>query len=140
MKDVRRFGLTVIATLLISCGGSASVHDTQPVTLRLGYFPNLTHAPAMVGIRQGYFAGSLGPRVTFNTSTFNAGPEAVEALLSNSIDATYIGPNPAVNAFIQSHGKAVRVVAGATSGGAALVVRSGISSPADLRGKTIATP
>jgi NitT/TauT family transport system substrate-binding protein len=78
--------------------------------------------------------------VTLRTSVFNAGPEAVQALLSGSIDAAYLGPNPAVNAFVQSHGKAVRVVSGATSGGASLVVKASLGAPADLRGKTLSTP
>lgn len=108
--------------------------------LRLGFFANVTHATALVGIRKSVFAQALGPSVTLKASTFNAGPEAVEALLSNSVDATYIGPSPAINAFTRSHGQAVRVIAGATSGGASLVVKPSIGSPADLRGRTLATP
>jgi sulfonate transport system substrate-binding protein len=108
-------------------------------TLRLGYFPNITHAPALVGVQGGFFQSALGPHVSLKLFTFNAGPAAVEALLSDSIDATYLGPNPAINAYVQSHG-AVRVIAGAASGGAFLVVRPGITTPADLKGKVLATP
>jgi NitT/TauT family transport system substrate-binding protein len=108
--------------------------------LRLGYFPNVTHAPAIAGVEGGFFAKALGPDVTFSTASFNAGPSAIEALNSGAIDATYIGPNPAVNAFVRSNGQAVRIVAGTTSGGAFLVVRPGIRGPEDLRGKKLATP
>jgi len=120
-------------------GGSGSSPAGAPVTLRLGYFPNVTHATAIVGIESGIYAKALGSNVTLQTSTFNAGSSAAEAILSGAIDATYIGPSPAVNAFVKSSG-AVKIVAGATSGGALFVVKSGISTPADLKGKKIASP
>lgn len=107
--------------------------------MRLGYFPNVTHATAIVGVESGIFKAALGPD-TLQTTTFNAGPAAVEALFSGALDASYMGPNPAINAYIQSGGTAVRIISGATSGGASLVVRSSINSPADLRGKKLATP
>jgi len=131
------FGLLVTA-----CGGSAGLATSpqEHVDLRLGLSANLTHATALVGLRQGFFATALGPDIGLRTATFSAGPEAVTALLSNSIDATYIGPNPAINAFTQSHGRAVRIVSGASSGGASLVVKPGITSLTDLRGKRLATP
>ena len=110
------------------------------MTLRLGYFPNVTHATALVGVEQGIFAEALGDDVTLETSTFNAGPEAIEALFAGAIDATYIGPNPAINGFAKSDGEALRIVSGATSGGAFLVVKPEITSPADLAGTAIATP
>ena len=108
----------------------------EHVTLRLGYFPNVTHATALVGVEQGIFADALGDDVTLETSTFNAGGEAVEALFADAIDATYIGPNPAINGFAKSDGEALRIVSGATSGGAFLVVKPEITSPADLAGTT----
>ncbi|WP_431878117.1 ABC transporter substrate-binding protein [Micromonospora marina] len=111
-----------------------------PVTLRLGYFPNITHAPAVVGVEKGIFAEKLGGDVELDTKTFNAGPAAIEAVFSGALDATYIGPNPTVNAFSKSKGQAVRVVSGAASGGVALVVKPGITSVEQLRGKKIATP
>lgn len=114
--------------------------DPAPVELRLGYFPNVTHATAVVGVEEGFFQAALGDDVTLTTATFNAGPAAIEALFSGAVDATYVGPNPTVNGFVQSDGEAVRVVAGAASGGASLVVRDGISSPRDLVGTTLATP
>ena len=131
--------------VLLACGGVAQqpaqgAQEDQHVDLRLGYQPNLTHATALVAVRKGILAGDLGSSVTLRTSTFGAGPDEVEALLSNSIDAAYLGPNPAINAFLQSRGQAVRIISGATSGGAALVVRPSISTPADLRGRTLATP
>jgi NitT/TauT family transport system substrate-binding protein len=109
-------------------------------TLKLGYFPNITHATAIVGVESGIFAKDLGPGVTFTVSSFNAGPAASEALLNGAIDATFIGPNPAINAFAKSQGAAIRIIAGATSGGAYLVVKPEITSAADLRGKKLASP
>lgn len=109
-------------------------------TLRLGYFPNVTHAPAIAGVEGGFFAKALGPNVKLETSAFNAGPAAVEALLSGAIDASYVGPNPAINAFVRSNGKAIRIIAGSTSGGAFLVTKQSIAKPEDLKGKKIATP
>jgi NitT/TauT family transport system substrate-binding protein len=122
-----------------SSGSSAAGGGAQ-TTLRLGYFPNITHAPAIVGIESGIFARDLGSNVKLEPSTFNAGSAASEAILSNAIDATFIGPNPAINAYAKSNGEAIRIIAGTTSGGAALVVRNGINSAADLKGKKLATP
>jgi NitT/TauT family transport system substrate-binding protein len=110
------------------------------VTLRLGYFPNVTHAAAVVGVAKNFFSDALGANVTLEPKTFNAGPEAVEALFSGGLDATFIGPNPSINAFKQSNGEAIRIVAGATSGGAFFVVRDGINTAQDLKGKTVGTP
>jgi sulfonate transport system substrate-binding protein len=112
----------------------------EHVTLRLGYFPNVTHATALVGVEQGIFAEALGDNVTLETSTFNAGGQAIEALFAEAIDASYIGPNPAINGFAKSDGAALRIVSGATSGGAFLVVKPEITSVADLAGTTLATP
>ncbi|MBU8856927.1 MULTISPECIES: ABC transporter substrate-binding protein [unclassified Micromonospora] len=124
-----------------ACGEDSDAGAASgPVTLRLGYFPNITHAPAVVGVEKGIFAEKLGSDVELDTKTFNAGPAAVEAVFSGALDATYIGPNPTVNAFSKSKGEAVRVVSGAASGGVALVVKPGITSVEQLRGKKIATP
>jgi NitT/TauT family transport system substrate-binding protein len=113
--------------------------DAAPPVLRLGYFANVTHAPA-IWRRAGLPAEALGPGVKLELRTFNAGPEAVEAIFSDALDISYIGPNPAINAFAQSGGEAIRIVAGATSGGAALVVNPKISAPAQLKGTRLATP
>jgi len=118
---------------------ACSAGDTS--VLRLGYFPNVTHATAIVGLEEGMFATELqGTGRTLAPSSFNAGPSAIEALLSGALDATYIGPNPTINAHVRSRGEAVRVIAGATSGGAYFVVQPGIEGAEDLRGKTIASP
>ena len=132
-------GSLLAALSLTGCGGGSADATSGGVTLRLGYFPNLTHATAIVGVEDGHFAKALGPN-TLKTQTFNAGPEATQALLSGALDATYIGPGPATNAYAKSGGEAVRVISGATSGGAALVVKPEITSVEDLKGKKIATP
>ena len=114
--------------------------SAEPVELRLGYFPNVTHATALAGIKQGFFEEALPDNVTLTTTPFNAGPEAVEAIFSGGLDASFIGPNPAINAFARSKGEAIRIVSGATSGGAYLVVKPEITSAAQLKGKKLATP
>jgi NitT/TauT family transport system substrate-binding protein len=142
---VRFLAAAGILSLVVAAGPGAAAASTpaqggDAVTLRLGYFPNVTHASALVGVEGGLFEESLGDNVTLETATFNAGPAAVEALFSGAIDATYIGPNPAINAFAQSDGEAIRIISGATSGGAFLVVNPDIERPRDLEGKTIASP
>ena len=150
---VRRAFVAVVGVVLIAAvacssggksstaagGGPGSAANASPVTVRLGYFPNITHAPAIIGVEKGFFQQALGPN-KLQTATFNAGPEAVDALFADSIDAAFVGPNPAVNAFQKSNGEAIRIVSGSTSGGAGLVVKPTITSPADLKGKKIATP
>jgi NitT/TauT family transport system substrate-binding protein len=141
---LRRVAIAGLAPILLSCSqvvSSASPPaDNAPLTLRLGYFPNLTHAPALIGVKKGFFANALGSNVAVETHTFNAGGDAVTAILSNSIDAAFVGPNPTTNAFAQSRGQAIRVIAGSTSGGALLVVKPSISSIAELKGKKLADP
>jgi NitT/TauT family transport system substrate-binding protein len=132
--------LLVIASVVVSCEARKETTAGQAPTVRLGYFANLTHAPAVVGVEAGLFAEALGPAARLETRIFNAGPEVIEAMFSGALDVAYIGPNPAINAFAKSDGKAIRIIAGATSGGAALVVRPGITTPAELKGKKLATP
>jgi NitT/TauT family transport system substrate-binding protein len=133
-------GIPVLALVMAACSSGGSSSSGGTVQLRLGYFPNLTHATAIVGVDQGIFAKDLGPNVQLKTSTFTAGPEEVTALFADALDAAYMGPNPAINAYIKSQGQAIRIIAGATSGGAFLVVKPSITSAADLKGKTIAAP
>jgi NitT/TauT family transport system substrate-binding protein len=143
----------LMALVLAACGGANPPAATpvnpgpgnpspggEAVTLRLGYFPNVTHATALVGDRGGIFERVLGDSVALQVQNFNAGGEAIEAIFNGGIDMTYIGPNPAVNGFIRSQGQAVRLIAGATSGGAFFVVRDGIESAEDLRGLTVSSP
>ena len=143
--------LAVVAVLALSAcsrraespaapsGGGASASATPAAELRLGYFPNITHAPALIGVTNGYFQQQLGA-TKLTTQTFNAGPDEVSALLGGSLDAAFIGSGPAINAFSKSNGAAVRLIAGSTSGGAQLVVSPDITSPDQLKGKVVATP
>ena len=112
----------------VNGGTPAAVQETAPAgnpaaELKLGYFGNVTHAPALVGVSQGYIAEELGD-TRLSTQVFNAGPAAIEALNAGAIDATYIGPNPAINSFVKSGGESVNIIAGAAAGGAQLVVTS----------------
>jgi NitT/TauT family transport system substrate-binding protein len=131
--------VTVLVTLGISaCGNGKSSGRTDE--LRLGLFANITHGTALVGVHDGIFQAHLGDDVSLRPTVFKSGGEVISALFSGAIDASYIGSTPAINGFAKSHGKALRIVAGATSGGAFLVVRPGITGVADLRGATLATP
>ncbi|MEA2607824.1 MAG: sulfonate transport system substrate-binding protein [Chloroflexota bacterium] len=125
----------------VAASPAASLATPGPQgSLKLGYFPNITHATAIVGVESGIFARDLGPGVTFETATFNAGSSAIEALLNGAVDATYIGPNPAINGYAKSGGAALRIIAGATSGGAFLVVKPSIKTVDQLKGTKLATP
>lgn len=141
---------TTLAACSSSSGGSSTDGDraaavssapstTDTSAVRIGYFPNLTHAPALIAEQQGFFTGRIGAdKVT--TQLFNAGPDVVNAIFGGSLDISYIGSNPTITAYATSSGSAVRVVAGSTSGGASLVVKKGITGAAGLKGKTLATP
>jgi sulfonate transport system substrate-binding protein len=112
----------------------------EAVTVRFGVFPNITHAPGLVALAEGGQLSQLLPNADIQVSAFNSGTRAVEAMFSDAIDITFVGPNPAINAYAQSKGEAVRVISGSTSGGAYLVVRDGIETAADLKGAKLATP
>jgi sulfonate transport system substrate-binding protein len=136
--------LAVIGTfaILLRIGGAE-----QKTVIRFGHFPNITHAQAVIAhalSRQGkgWFEERLGPNVEIQWFTYNAGPSAMEAIFAGSLDVTYVGPGPALNAHFKSNGQEIRVISGAANAGAALVVKadSPIKNPADFRGKKIATP
>ncbi|MEU6985961.1 aliphatic sulfonate ABC transporter substrate-binding protein [Streptomyces sp. NPDC046324] len=143
--------LPLLIGALASCGyGSQAKSDEQKVaavgeklsadTVRLGYFPNLTHATALVGDEEGIIQKELGG-TRLKVSTFNAGPSAIEALNAESIDIAYIGPSPAINGYTKSQGKNLRVIGGSASGGVKLVVNpEKIKTLDDVKGKRIATP
>jgi NitT/TauT family transport system substrate-binding protein len=141
------------ALMLGACGDSAGASSTAPgaatgasapptsqtAAVKIGYFPNLTHAPGLVADTEGFFTERIGTgKVT--TQSFNAGPDVIQALFSGSLDIAYVGPNPTITAYAQSQGAAIRVIAGAASGGAALVVKPSITSPEQLKDATLATP
>ena len=135
----------VIAVLL--CTLAVIPAQAEPVTLRVGHFPNITHVQALVARgmdREGrsWFGPRLGAGVTVAWYTYNAGPSAMEALFAGAIDLTYVGPSPALNAYVRARGDDIRLVSGAVRGGSALVVQpdSGLKTPADFRGKRLATP
>ena len=153
--------LIVIATLVAACGpGGPASQSTAPartspassaaggvpspleddVTVRVGVFPNVTHAPGLVALAEGGTLSKLLPNADIQITPFSTGTAAVEAMFADAIDITFVGPNPAINAYAQSNGEAVRVISGSTSGGAFLVVRDDINSAEDLRGKKVASP
>jgi len=136
MKTKGTVGLAFLFSAFVTLSAQTAV------TIRVGAFPNITHPQAMIGKANGAFEKAIGPHVKIDWKTFNAGPSAIEALFAGAIDMTYIGPNPTISGYVRSNGEALRVIAGASSGGAALVVRSdaGIEKASDFHGKRVATP
>lgn len=126
---------------------TACAPKSDKTVIRMGHFPNISHAQALVAHQlsrqgKGWFETRLGDKVDFQWALFNAGPSAMESLLSGAVDITYVGPSPAINAFSRTGGNDVRIVAGSADGGAALVVnpKKNITKPADFKGKRIGTP
>jgi NitT/TauT family transport system substrate-binding protein len=139
---VRPGVVVVLAATLLAAFSCAAPAPAGKVTIRAGHFPNITHAQGVLGQATGRFQKALGDRATIDWKVFNAGPSAIEAMFAGELDLAYIGPNPAINGYVKSNGTALRVVCGACSGGAALVIRSDvpIAEPRDFEGRSLATP
>jgi len=132
--------VAALATLLaVTLPAGAAKKQSEPVTLRLGYFPNVTHASAIVGVESGIFKKKLGSNVNLELHTFNSGTEALQAFQAEALDASYIGPSPTISAWTKLN-KGVKIVSGSASGGAYFVVNKSINSAADLKGKVVASP
>src|SRR5499425_2274869 len=132
--------VTLVGAGCSSSATGASSSGSGPVVLRLGFQANITHEPALVGIAKGFFTKDLGKNVELKTTIFSSGTEETTAILAGQLDAAYVGPNPAINAWQKSNGTAIKVISGAASGGASLVVKKGITSASQLKGKSLATP
>src|SRR5690349_24209881 len=132
--------VTVLAAGCTSSSSGSSGASGSPVVVRLGFLANITHEPALVGLEKNFFAKQLGKNVELKTTIFSSGTEETTAILAGQLDAAYVGPNPAINAWQKSNGTAVKIISGAASGGASLVVKKGIASAGQLKGKSLATP
>lgn len=130
-----------VAVAMIAFGTSAS-NSSPENTVRVAFFPNLGHSIAIVGTEKGIFAEKLGNQTVIETRLFDSGPQVIESIFANEIDLAYVGPGPAINGFLKSDGKALKILAGAASGGVSLVIHpnSKIESVADFPGKRIAAP
>jgi NitT/TauT family transport system substrate-binding protein len=136
------------ALLVAACSSGSSSAPTAsgsgsgaaPVTVRLGFLANLTHAPALVALKDGYFTKALAGAGTVKATSFSSGTQETTAILSGQLDAAYVGPNPAINAWQKSGGTAIRIVSGAATGGASIVVKPSITSATQLKGASVATP
>jgi sulfonate transport system substrate-binding protein len=138
------------ALLLAGCSSATTDRGTtanatagsssSAVTVRLGFLTNITHASALVGLKEGMFSKALGPAGTVRPTAFASGTQETTALLAGQLDAAYVGPNPTINAWQKSGGTAIRVISGSATGGASLVVKQGVASAAQLKGQSLATP
>jgi NitT/TauT family transport system substrate-binding protein len=150
MRRVTTAAMIGAALLLAGCSSSSSSSSgstasanaagSSPVTVRLGLLSNITHASALVALKEGLFTKALGSAGTLKATAFSSGTEETTAILAGQLDAAYVGPNPAINAWQKSDGKAIKIVSGAATGGASIVVKQGITSASQLKGKSLATP
>ena len=134
--------VTAIAIIIVITLGTHSANQERENTVRVAFFPNIGHSIAIVGMERGTFSEKLGNQTTIETRLFDSGPQVIEAMFANEIDIAYVGPGPAINGFLKSDGKSLKILAGAASSGVSLVVHpnSGIKSAADFSGKRIAAP
>jgi NitT/TauT family transport system substrate-binding protein len=151
IASLKAFGLHAILAgslaLLSGCSdgeksAKTATKSKTPVSVRLGYFPNVTHAQAILGVARGDFQKALGSDVHLETATFNAGPSVIEAVFGGQLDIAYVGPSPIINGFVQSKGEEVRVIAGSGANGVLIIASksSGIASLEQLKGRKVATP
>ncbi len=139
-------GLAAVGVAVLAAGCSSSAASSgsstaaKPVVLRIGFLENITHSRALVGIKEGFFTKNLGKNVTLKLYPFSTGTEEATALLAGQLDAAYVGPNPAIKAWQTSGGRLIRVISGAASGGAELVVKKGITKASQLKGQKLASP
>jgi NitT/TauT family transport system substrate-binding protein len=132
----------IAVAVAVATLGTQSQNHEQENTVRVAFFPNIGHSIAIVGMEKGIFSEKLGNQTTIKTRLFDSGPQVIESMFANEIDIAYVGPGPAINGFLKSNGQALKILAGASSGGVSLVVHpdSGITSSADFSGKRIAAP
>lgn len=146
MRKIFAGAAIAVAGALLAAGcssagsGSSDGAAAAPVTVRLGFLANITHAPALIAEKDGYFAKALGSAAAVRPTVFSSGTEETTAILAGQLDAAYVGPNPAINAWQKSNGTAIKIVSGVATGGASIVVKPSITSAAQLRGQKLATP
>jgi NitT/TauT family transport system substrate-binding protein len=150
MRRVTTAAMIAASLLLAGCSSSSSssgssgstsnanAAESSPVTVRLGFLSNITHAPALIGLKEGFFTKALGSAGTVKATAFSAGTEETTAILSGQLDVAYVGPNPAITAWQKSSD--IQIISGVATGGASIVVKKGITSAAQLKGKSLATP
>ncbi len=119
---------------------STSTSAAAPVTVRLGFLANITHAPALIALKDGYFTKALGSAGSVSATAYSSGTQETTAILAGQLDAAYVGPNPAINAWQKSSGSAIKIVSGVANGGASIVVKPSVSGAAQLKGQSLATP
>jgi NitT/TauT family transport system substrate-binding protein len=133
-------GSSSSSSAAVGGASTATAAAAAPVTVRLGYLANITHAPALIAVKNGYFTKELGSAGTVKTSTYTSGTQETTAILAGQLDAAYVGPNPAINAWQKSNGTAIKIVSGVATGGASIVVKPAITSATQLKGQSLASP
>src|SRR4029077_13938596 len=147
MRRVTTAAMIGAALLLAGCsssspsstsGSNSNSGASAPVTVRLGLLSNITHASALIALKEGYFTKALGSAGTLKATAFSSGTEETTAILAGHVSAAYVGPNPAITAWQKASN--IQIISGAATGGASIVVKKGITSAAQLKGKSLATP
>ena len=130
-----------VAVAVVALGTQSTNHEQENM-VRVAFFPNIGHSIAIVGMEREIFSEKVGNQTTIKTRIFDSGPQVIEAMFASEIDLAYVGPGPAINGFLKSNGKSLKILAGAASGGVSLVVNphSNIKSVSDFSGKRIAAP
>jgi NitT/TauT family transport system substrate-binding protein len=133
--------VAIIAVAVITSLGNSSDQSNQN-KIRVAFFPSISHAVPIVGLENGIFENGIGEQIQIETKLFDSGPQVIESIFARSIDVAYVGPGPTINGFLKSHGKDIRILAGAASGGASFIVQpdSGLESIENFDGKRIASP
>ena len=133
-------GSSSTASSASASGSASTAAASAPVTVRLGYLANITHAPALIAVKNGYFTKELGSAGTVKSTVFTSGTQETTAILAGQLDAAYVGPNPAINAWQKSSGQAIKIISGVATGGASVVVKPSVTAAAQLKGLSLATP
>lgn len=142
IKALRWCILGLLVPFIIMAGVACGKRVSHSPNIHIGFFPNITHAQAIIGLAKGVFSSHLGHQVEIKATPFNAGPSIIEAIFAEDIDIAYVGPSPAINGYVRSGGKALKIIAGVANGGALFIVRKDleINDCTDLSGRKIASP
>ena len=135
-------GIVAVIAMAVIATIDSGLDQSSQSKIRVAFFPSIGHAVPIVGIENGIFEKGIGEQIQIETKLFDSGPQVIESIFASSIDVAYVGPGPVINGFLKSHGKDIRILAGAASGGASFIIQpdSGLDSIENFDGKRIASP